>query len=174
MTRIILVPYDQLSRDRGAMRDAVPGRDEILMIESEAMLRSRTWHAQRLFLLMSAATHHATDLRARGFTVHERRARSVSEGMSAFRDERTDARIVATEPRSRPLRTVLTKLGVDLVADDSFLTPRDDTLARWNGRLPVMESFYREQRRRLGILMDCAQTPCSTGCGGCSSMQPTG
>lgn len=157
MTRVILVPYDQLSRDRGAMRDAVPGRDEILMIESERMLRSRTWHAQRLHLLLSAAVHHARDLREQGFTVHEGRAASVGQGVDAFRREHPNAHVVATEPRSRPLRTTLAGRDVDLVPDDSFLTPRDETLRRWNGRLPVMESFYREQRRRLGVLMDGSQ-----------------
>ena len=154
MTRAILVPYDQLSLDRGAKRDAVPGRDEILMVESERMLRSRTWHAQRIHLLLSAAAHHAQALRALGFTAHERRAPSLGEGLASFRAERPGIEIVATEPRSRPLRTSLAAQGVAFIEDDSFLTPRDQTIARWNGRLPVMESFYREQRRRLNILMD--------------------
>ena len=157
MTRVIVVPYDQLSRHRGSMRDADPGTDQVLMVESERMLRSRTWHAQRLHLLMSAAAHHAHALRAEGFTVHERSASSMSDGIAGFRAERPDVSLVATEPRSRPLRRVLVDHDVALMPDDSFLTPRDATVARWAGRLPVMENFYREQRRRLGILMDDGQ-----------------
>lgn len=153
MSRVILVPYDQLSRDRGAMAGAVPGRDAILMIESESMLRSRTWHAQRLFLVLSAAAHHAEALEREGFTVHRRQAASVRAGILDFRAANPEATIIATQPRSRPLQTTLEELGITLIDDDSFLTPRR-ALAQWGERIPVMESFYRAQRRRLGILMD--------------------
>lgn len=153
MTRVILVPYDQLSRDRGAMRDARPGVDEILMVESERMLRSRTWHAQRLFLLLSAAEHHAIALNERGFTVHRRRAETVASGVEGFRQDHPDAVVIATAPRSRPLDSALRSLGIELVPDDSFLTPRE-TAAAWGDRIPLMETFYRAQRRRLGLLMD--------------------
>ena len=133
MTRVILVPYDQLSRRSGALGAAVPGRDEILLVESDTMLRSRPWHAQRLFLILSSAAHLAADLRQDGFTVHERQAATVADGVTAFRADRPDATIVATEPRSRPLQRALKAIDVDLVPDTSFLTSRSDFAAsmRW-------------------------------------------
>ncbi|MFM8154956.1 MAG: cryptochrome/photolyase family protein, partial [Actinomycetes bacterium] len=70
MTDVVLVPYDRLSLNHGALAGVDPRSTQILMIESEQMLRSRTWHAQRLFLLMSAAAHVEQELRDRGFTVH--------------------------------------------------------------------------------------------------------
>ena len=154
MSRLILVPFDQLSLDRGAMRDADPSSDEILMVESQAMITSRPWHAQRLHLVLSSAAHHAEALRVRGFTVHAVSAATVVDGLARVRADRAGASVLATAPRSRPLQDALASAGVTLIPDDSFLTPRAD-FASWSaGRLPVMETFYRQQRARLRILMD--------------------
>lgn len=154
VTRLVLVPFDQLSRDRGVMRDADPVTDGILMVQSESMLTSRRWHAQRVHLVLSSAAHHAQALRARGFSVHEVTAPTLVQGIAAARAARPGVPVVATAPRSRPLHLALERAGVDLVADDSFLTPRAD-FASWSPqRLPVMEAFYRRQRTRLGILME--------------------
>ncbi len=153
MSRLILVPFDQLSLARGAMREARAGADEIVMVTSERMLASRPWHAQRLHLVLSAAAHHADALRERGFVVHEVEAPTVTEGLARVQAERPGLRAVATAPRSRALQRSLERAGIELVPDDSFLTPRPDAGIGVE-RLPVMESFYRRQRARLGILMD--------------------
>ena len=154
MNRLILVPYDQLSLTKGAMRGADPSMDQILMVTSRTMLASRTWHAQRLHLLLSASAHHAVALRQRGFVVHEREAATVLEGVEEFRRQQPSVTVVATEPRSRPLQSALQAADVRLIPDDSFLTPRDE-FADWSPtRLPVMETFYRKQRTRLDILME--------------------
>lgn len=153
MTTTVLVPFDQLSLTRGAMRDARPATHVILMVRSEAMIRSRTWHAQRLHLVLAAAAHHADALRGRGFTVHETSAPSVAKGVGNFRRQYPTTTVIATEPRSRPLSDALAAAGVGLVADDSFLTPRAEVLSWSADRLPLMETFYRRQRVRLNLLM---------------------
>jgi len=155
MTDVVLLPYDRLSLDHGAMTGAQPSTTEILIIESEQMLRSRTWHAQRLFLLLSSAAHIAQELRDRGFTVHVVTADSMSAGITQFRVQRPDARIRCTEPSSKASERSLLDCGVELIADDTFLTSRAQ-FREWAGdRRPlVMETFYRWQRTRLGILMD--------------------
>ena len=154
MKRLIFIPYDQLSLNSGVMRDADPSADEIVMIESRSMLTSRTWQASRLHLLMSAAAHHAQALERLGFTVHWREAKSAAEGLGEFRSANPGVEIWATEPRSRPLQTSLRNIDVTLVPDDSFLTPRT-MFESWSAtKLPLMESFYRQQRTRLNLLMD--------------------
>lgn len=151
----VLVPYDQVHRYQGALADATPTTHEILLVESQAMLRSRTWHVQRLQLLLSGAAHFAADMRDEGFVVHERIAPDLASGIAEYRTEHPSHRIVATAPRSRPLLGVLTRLGVELVDDDSFLTPRAEFAAWAAGRKTLtMEHFYRWQRQRLGYLMD--------------------
>lgn len=154
MTTVVLVPYDQLSRHHGALGQASPATHEILMVDSDRMLRSRTWHAQRLHLLLSAAAHLRADLTAEGFTVHHRRATTLADGITQFRRGRPEARIVATEPTSHSLHRALERLNVDLVPDTHFLTSRTD-FARWAAGQSslVAERFTRWQRTRLDLLM---------------------
>jgi deoxyribodipyrimidine photolyase-related protein len=151
----VLVAYDQLDRSRGALRHARPGEHPILLVESEGMLRSRTWHAQRLHLVLSAAAHLARELEGDGFTVDRMRAESTADGVRAYRAEHPDQRIVAAEPSSHGLMRTWLDAGVDLLPDDRFLTSRED-FAQWaQGRKTLrMDTFYRWQRQRLGILMD--------------------
>ncbi len=154
MKRLIFIPYDQLSLNSGIMREADIATDAIVMIESRQMLTSRTWQASRLHLLMSAAAHHAAFLQAQGFTVHSLVSPSVTAGLTEIKSAHPDHSLWATAPRSRPLHDSLTALDVNLVPDDSFLTPRS-TFDTWSAnKLPIMESFYRQQRTRLRVLMD--------------------
>jgi deoxyribodipyrimidine photolyase-related protein len=155
MTDVVLLPYDRLSLSHGALAGAIPETTEILVIESEQMLRSRTWHAQRLFLLMSASAHVVQDLHDRGFTVHSIASPSMRSGIETFQREHPDARIRCTEPSSASSQRVLNECGVELIPDDTFLTSREQFRAWAGDRRPlVMETFYRWQRTRLDILMD--------------------
>ncbi len=153
----VIVPYDQLSRTHGAMKNAHPDTHEILIIESTSMLSSRTWHAQRLYLLLSASEHFAAECEAEGFKVHRVRSESLSSGIQAFVAEHPDHQLVATQPRSRALQGSFENLNIQLVNDDSFLTSRAEFHAWAAGRNTLtQEHFYRWQRARLGYLMDGA------------------
>jgi deoxyribodipyrimidine photolyase-related protein len=151
----IYVPYDQLHRHHGALAQATPATHDIVMVESTTMLQSRTWHAQRIQLLLSSAEHFAAELIAEGFTVHRITAATVTAGIEQFQQGNPNAHVIATEPRSRPLQRALLALDISLIADDSFLTSRTEFQKWAEGRKSLtMEPFYRDQRRRLGYLMD--------------------
>jgi deoxyribodipyrimidine photolyase-like uncharacterized protein len=47
---------DQLNRSAGALRGAKPGDVRVLLVESQAKLRSKPWHRQRLHLVLTAST----------------------------------------------------------------------------------------------------------------------
>ena len=79
--RIILVAFDQLNLDRGAMRTANPATDLVVLIESQRMLTGRNWHPERLFFMVSSARHFAQDARKRGFTVDYRQAATTQDGV---------------------------------------------------------------------------------------------
>ena len=151
MTTVVLVHADQLSRHAGPLAAASPDTHEVLMVTSEAMLRSRRWHVQRLFLVLSAAEHFRQELRSEGFTVHHEHAPS----MGAALDRHDGARIVSGWPSSHHQVQLLQSRGVELVDNGLFLTSRAD-FARWAGNRSTlrMDTFYRWQRTRLDILMD--------------------
>ena len=154
MTTVVLVPYDQLSRHHGAMAAATPGSHQVLMIDSERMLRSRTWHAQRLHLLLSAAAHVRAEWQAEGFTVHHLRAQTLADGIRAFCAEHPGVHLVATEPTSHALQRSLQGLGVTLVPDTHFLTSRAQFRQWAQGQSSLLaERFTRWQRMRLDLLM---------------------
>ena len=155
MKKAVFVPFDQLSRHYGALREATPATHEILMIESDELLRARTWHAQRLFFIVSAAAHMRQELAAEGFTVHYVRASPVDAGFAAFRAEHPGQPIVAAEGSSYAQQRCLESAEIELVSNDFFMTGRDEFAGWASGRASlVMEHFYRWQRTRLGILMD--------------------
>ena len=151
----IVIPYDQLSRTHGAMGHATPATHQILMIESQSMLASRTWHAQRIFMLLSASAHFKADLEAEGFVVQFKQSSNMREGISEFRALHPADQIIATQPRSHGLHALFETLEIELVPDDSFLTSRDE-FASWaaNRKSFTQEFFYRWQRSRLNYLMD--------------------
>lgn len=155
MLPVVLVPYDQLSRTHGALRHARPDTHEILMVESERMLRSRTWHAQRLFLLLSAAAHLRADLESEGFTVHHVRGETTVAAIEQFRRTHRPDAITSAEPGSHAQYAAWQGAGVAFTPNDLFLTSRADFSGWAAGQSGLrMDSFYRWQRRRLGILMD--------------------
>jgi len=109
--------------------------------------------------------HFADELREEGFIVDHRVASSLPAGLQAHCDEFKVERVVAMEPMSWDGRRMLERLGVDLVPNDQFLCHYDD-FAFWAGDRKAlrMEDFYRWQRLRLDILIDCSD----------SSPQPAG
>jgi deoxyribodipyrimidine photolyase-related protein len=147
---------DQLNRDTAALAGRRKGECRILMVESAAKLASRRWHRQRMHVVVSAMAHFAAELEAEGFEVDQRRAPSLAAGLAAHRAELAVGQVVAMEPMSWEGRAALERLGVELVANDQFLCPYPE-FARWaeGRRRLTMEDFYRWQRSRLGVLMDC-------------------
>ncbi|MBT5805685.1 MAG: deoxyribodipyrimidine photolyase [Actinobacteria bacterium] len=153
--RIIFVTFDQLSRSHGALATAVPGQDQIVFIESHDMLTARTWHAQRLFFLLSCCEHLKSELDAGGFQVTTIHASSMRSGLEKLRAQHPDLPIVSTSPSSRSLRQVLNSLGVELLPNNNFLTTPEQFTSWASGyKSLTMEYFYRWQRKRLNILMD--------------------
>lgn len=153
--RTIWVLGDQLNRGIGALADAAPGTDRVLLVESTQKIASRQWHRQRLHLIVSAMRHFADDLRREGFEVDYRIAPSMRAGVEAHRAEFSPSSIVATDPNSVSARDLCAQLGVETVRSNQFLTSRADFAAWAATRKSLkMEDFYRRQRVRLGYLMD--------------------
>ena len=146
---------DQLNRSLGALAGAEPGTHRILMVESTAKLRSKSWHVQRAHFVVSAMRHFAEELRSSGFAVDYRRASSLREGFDEHMHEFDPSRVSVTEPASfRGLRLVR-DLGCHVQRSDQFLCHYDD-FANWASARKSfkMEDFYRWQRARLGYLME--------------------
>jgi deoxyribodipyrimidine photolyase-related protein len=151
--RVIYLAFDHLNFDYGLLKNADPKRDRILFIESQRMLKSRKWHFQRLFFLISSARHFAMNLEAKGFQVDYMKANSTREGILEFKKANGIPEVATIYPSSFRLTKELADV-VSYFPNDFFLTTREDfsTWAKGQKKL-LMENFYRNQRRRLNVLM---------------------
>jgi deoxyribodipyrimidine photolyase-related protein len=155
MKRIIYIPFDHLHRKFGALRSANPQEDVIALVESARMTTGRNWHKERLFFLISSARHFAQLLEEEGFSVEYVRAPTTIDGLKVVEKKYPKLSIVCAEPSSFRQFEALKDYGVSFIDNDFFLTPRP-LFQSWakDQKSYLMESFYRKQRVRLGVLMN--------------------
>lgn len=155
MKRILYVPFDHLNRDYGVLRTADPATDQIVIVESSRMTSGRPWHKERLFFLISSARHFASELTADGYKVRYIKAPTTIDGLKLAQTEFGALPICSAEPSSFVQFAQLEEFGVDFLPNDFFLTSRVD-FELWAGKQKsfLMETFYRAQRLRLGIMIE--------------------
>ena len=165
--RLRLVLGDQLSRTLSALEDLDPAHDVVLLAEVMEECRYVPHHPQKIALVLSAMRHFSRALAARGVAVRHVRlddpANTGSLGAEVARavaELRPEA-VIATEPGEWRVRQAMLgweqALGipVEIRADGRFLCPLP-WFRQWaEGRKQLhMEFFYREMRRRTGLLME--------------------
>jgi deoxyribodipyrimidine photolyase-related protein len=164
--RLILVLGDQLSEGLSALRDARAG-DVVLMAEVMAEATYAGHHKKKLALVFSAMRHFAEVLRDAGYQVDYRKLGDTGDEGSletelALALKRHAAKaVLVTEPGEYRLQKAMDgwekRLGapVEIRADDRFICSKEDFAVWAEGRKRFrMEDFYREMRRRTGLLMD--------------------
>jgi deoxyribodipyrimidine photolyase-related protein len=153
--RTIWVFGDQCNRASGALRDADPATDRILLVTSDAKLRGKRWHRQRLHVVLAAMRRFAIELRTAGFAVDERRAPTLEAGLTAHRAEFAPDAVVAMAPMSWDGHELLERHGVDVLPNEQFACGASE-FAAWAGakKRLRMEDFYRWQRAAFDVLMD--------------------
>ena len=152
--RTVWVFGDQLNRRIGALAQSDPRDTRVLLVESEALLRTGK-HVQRLHLVIAAMRRFASELEEEGFEVDLRRAATLEAGLRAHIEAYAPDEVVASEPNSRAARDLCGRLQVAQLPSDQFLC-RPDDFAAWAADRSTLrlEDFYRWQRKRLGYLMD--------------------
>jgi len=155
MKRIIYVGFDQLNSNYGALKDADPKSDLIVLVESARMVTGSNWNKVRLYFLISSAHHFAKELTDSGFKVIYQKAATTVDGLKQVRAEHGDLPIIAATPNSFRLSKALADFGVTFIENDLFLTPKE-LFTAWaeSQKSYLMENFYRGQRIRLNILVE--------------------
>ncbi|MEM7332662.1 MAG: cryptochrome/photolyase family protein [Chloroflexota bacterium] len=136
----------------------------ILIIESQNRWKKMPYQRKRLVLLISAMRHYANKLKERGFKVDYIKAHTFSAGWQAHLKNQKPAEIVTMAAASYPGRQFQQKLSetvnipVTLLKNTQFLTgiynpiPNPQANKRY-----VMETFYRQMRKRFDLLMENGQ-----------------
>ncbi len=158
---------DQLSAGLPTLQDLDKAADVVLLAELRAECTYVKHHAQKIVLVLSAMRHFAAALRAQGVHV-DYITLDDPENTHTLRGEVARAvarhaptRVVITEPGEyrldQDMRHWQAALGleVDILDDTRFFTRRQDFIAWARGKRQLrMEFFYRDQRRRFGLLME--------------------
>ncbi len=158
---------DQLSPGISSLSDLDPACDVVLMAEVMAECTYVRHHAKKIVLVLSGMRHFARALAARGVQVEYVRL-DDPENTQSLRGEMLRAlarhgcaRVVATEPGEWRLSEDMRRwqdvagVEVDIRDDTRFFARIQDFLAWARDRRGLrMEFFYRDMRRRHGLLMD--------------------
>ncbi len=167
MGTLRLVLGDQLSPDISSLRGADRDVDLVLMAEVAEEATYVRHHKQKLVLVFSAMRHFAEELRAAGWQVRYvrldetgNRGSLKAETARALAREHSLDKVVITRPGEwrllSDMQTWSDTLGcpVDLREDSRFLASTGQFEEWAQGRKSLrMEYFYRDMRRRTGLLM---------------------
>lgn len=124
----------------------------VLLVEAASALRRRRYHRQKLHLVLSGLRHAAADLGERATLI---RADTYTEALRRY-----GRPVLVHEPTSFPAAAFVERLRgqglvVEVLPTPTFALPRNEFRHWAGGRKRFrLEDFYREQRRRFGVLMD--------------------
>lgn len=163
MSRLILVLGDQLSEGLSALREGNPDTDTVVMAEVVEEATYVKHHPKKIALIFSAMRKFAATLEADGWTVAYAQLDDTDNAGSIVgellrRAEQTGAQeVICTEPGEWRLINKLTHAPIKttILQDDRFLASHGEFEAWADGRKALrMEYFYRDMRRKTGLLMD--------------------
>lgn len=117
---------------------------EILLPEVLGQFSKRRYHRQKAHLILYALRSRALDPGVHVVSV------------DSYRDLDTSRVTKAISPTSRPMLAFAQSRGIALEAPRGFCSSRLDW-ERSRGKGYLLETFYRNQRRRLQLLMDGAE-----------------
>jgi len=167
MAQLILVLGDQLTRNLASLRTGKKAEDLILMAEVESEAGYVWHHKKKLAFVFSAMRHFAKALEQDGWSVRYHRldddpvfsclTDAVENALSAG----TFDQVTLVEAGEHRLRDEIATwpdrfdLPVRVLEDDRFIMPRSDFEDWARGRDTLrMEYFYRDARRKTGLLIE--------------------
>ena len=164
---LILILGDQLTPNLSSLTSADKLQDRILMAELCEEATYVPHHRKKLAFVFSAMRHFAQELCANGWTVDYIKFGSpdncagFSGQVAHAIDKHHPARVIVTEAAEWRVAQIiqgwksLFDIPVDILPDDRFLCSPDQFKQWSEGRKQLrMEYFYRDMRRRTGLLMD--------------------
>jgi deoxyribodipyrimidine photolyase-related protein len=163
--RIVL--GDQLTPHLSALREGDHTRDVILMMEVADETTYVRHHKKKIAFILSAMRAFAGELRSAGWQVDyvlfddPANTGSFTQELARALKRHAPALVVTTESSEQRVLAMqrdwstLFHTPIDVRTDDRFIASTLEFAAWANGRKQLrMEYFYREMRRKTGLLMD--------------------
>ncbi len=161
MVALVLVLGDQLSETLHSLQVADKERDIVIMAEVRAEATYVPHHPKKIALIFAAMRKFAARLRQQGwqvdYTTYDSAdpVVSIPEAILRAQTKHNTTQVHAVRPGEWRLITALEALGVTLLEDTRFIATHAEfnTWAKDRKQLR-MEYFYRDMRRKTGLLMD--------------------
>ncbi|WP_415919641.1 cryptochrome/photolyase family protein [Tateyamaria sp. SN6-1] len=163
MSRLVLVLGDQLSEDVAALAAADKDRDVVVMAEVAAEGTYVPHHPKKIVLILAAMRKFAARLRAAGWQVayseldDSDNTQSIPGELIRRAAQFGASEVLATEPGEFRLIAALEEcpLKVQMLEDTRFIASHAEFDSWAEGRKALrMEYFYREMRRKTGLMME--------------------
>ncbi|MFN3912896.1 cryptochrome/photolyase family protein [Hyphomonas sp.] len=167
MSRLVLVLGDQLSLGLSALRSADKSTDTVLMCEVADEASYAGHHKKKLAFIFAAMRAFASELRADGWTLDyvtldaPGNTGSLGGELARAVQRRAPRAVVCTEAGEHRVRAMqrdwVETLGCDVTVreDDRFICSQAEFTDWASPRKQLrMEYFYRDMRRKTGLLMD--------------------
>ena len=164
--QLVLIAGDQLSPHLSSLRACDPRQCLVVMAELPEEAGYVRHHKKKIAFLFSAMRHFARELQEQGYTVHyhayaTHTLTSFEEVLAHHLARASFDAVVLTEFGEWRLQeraqgwSERLGLPVRILADDRFLCDHESFAAWAKGRKSLrMEYFYRDMRKRTGLLMD--------------------
>ncbi|MEY4757848.1 MAG: hypothetical protein RJA34_2746 [Pseudomonadota bacterium] len=164
LRRLCLVLGDQLWLGNPTLQTLDPAQDAVLMIEAHSEGLAVWSHQARIVLFLSAMRHFRQTLQDRGLPLHyhelNAHQRSFQDQLTQVLSDLQPQELWVCEPGEWRMLALIQNAASDtetplaVLSDTHFMCSRED-FGHWaQGRQELrMEYFYREMRRRHGVLM---------------------
>jgi len=167
MTDLVLILGDQLSDSLSSLRRRDPSQTVVLMAEVMGEVTYVRHHRKKIVLVLAAMRHFAARLRAAGWRVDyvalddEGNTGTLGGELERAVRRHGASAVFLTAPGEWRLKleadgwAAALGVPVTVIEDDRFIASHADFETWAEGRKALrMEFFYREMRRRTGLLMD--------------------
>ncbi len=163
VSRLVLVLGDQLSRDLSALKKADKDSDVVVMAEVVEEAEYVSHHPKKIALIFAAMRKFAQELQDDGWDVRYSKlddpdnAGSIVGELLRRAEEVAAPGVICTEPGEWRLIDKLKYAPVKthILNDDRFIASHAEFEDWAEGRKALrMEYFYREMRRKTGLLME--------------------
>ena len=166
MRNLVLILGDQLDFESSAFDQFDVQQDKVVMIEAIEESTHVWSHKARTALFLSAMRHFADALRKKKIRVLYRALgadndATLADGLAVTIVAEKPQKLIVVEPGDRRVEAAITQLcdthacPLAIRMDTHFLSSKAD-FARWAGKTKTlrMEFFYRDMRRKTGVLME--------------------
>lgn len=137
---------------------------EVIMIEADNIFSKLNYHKHKIMLVMLAMRNYRDYLKEHGFKlsyVEHKKGNEFSSELNKILQTKKITKLVwvrsADKAPNKLLQKICSKHGLelDIVQSEQFMTPYEELQKFFaEHKSPIMDYFYRWQRKRTGILMD--------------------